>query len=215
MHGAATTGAASRRGRRPADRGDTERTIRRAALRRFADLGFDAAALRDIAADAGVDPAMIAYRFGSKLSLWKAVVEAVGAGKIDMLRRTAAAKASAAASPLAASMEALVDLYCANETVPRFLLRDAGHDPERAAWVFDHVSRPLLDHFLPLIRRANETGRIATPVPEMFLLSFAYGVAVSVVRREMLAGFAPQLANDNDFRAALYATLIEPRLRHG
>lgn len=49
----------------------------------------------------------------------------------------------------------------------------------------------------------------------MFLLSFAYGVAVSVVRREMLAGFAPQLANDNDFRAALYATLIEPRLRHG
>src|SRR3546814_16404936 len=65
----------SRRGRRPADHGDTERSIRLAALTRFADPGFDATGLRDIAADAGVDVALISYKFGSKLALWKAVVE--------------------------------------------------------------------------------------------------------------------------------------------
>src|SRR3546814_16883029 len=81
-------------------------------------------------------------------------------------------------------MEALVDIYLANDTVPRFLRRDASHDPERAGWVFDHVSRPLLDHFLPLIRRAQAAGRVPAPIPEMFFLSFAYGVAVNVVRSE-------------------------------
>src|SRR3546814_6521026 len=54
----------SRRGRRPADHGDTERSIRLAALTRFADQGFDATGLRDIAADAGVDVALMSYKFG-------------------------------------------------------------------------------------------------------------------------------------------------------
>lgn len=205
----------SRRGRRPADHGDTERSIRLAALTRFADQGFDATGLRDIAADAGVDVALISYKFGSKLGLWKAVVERVGVVKMEQLRAALSARPDREDRPLVASMEALVDIYLANDTVPRFLLRDASHDPERAGWVFDHVSRPLLDHFLPLIRRAQAAGRVSAPIPEMFFLSFAYGVAVNVVRRALLTGFAPGLADDGEFRAALYATLVAPQLRHG
>ncbi|WOF44147.1 TetR family transcriptional regulator [Sphingopyxis indica] len=205
----------SRRGRRPADQGDTERGIRLAALRRFADQGFDRASLRDIAADAGVDAALISYKFGSKLGLWKAVVERVGTVTLEQIAAAAAAKPDRGERPLAAAMEALIDVYCANDTVPRFLLRDAGHDPQRAAWVFDHVSQPLLDHYLPLIRAAHDAGEMRAPIPEMAFLTFAYGVAVNVVRRDMLTGYAPQLANDDEFRAALCDTLIAPQLRHG
>src|SRR3546814_10489971 len=82
----------SRRGRRPADQGDTERGIRLAALRRFADQGFDRASLRDIAADAGVDAALISYKFGSKLGLWKAVVERVGTVTLEQIAAAAAAR---------------------------------------------------------------------------------------------------------------------------
>jgi AcrR family transcriptional regulator len=45
-----------------------------AALASFAEHGFDQTPLRVIATRAGVDVALISYRYGSKYGLWKAVV---------------------------------------------------------------------------------------------------------------------------------------------
>lgn len=207
--------ATSRRGRRPADHGDTELGIRRAALRHFANSGFDAARLRDIAADAGVDTALISYRFGSKLGLWKTVVEHIGAGMLERLAAAAATEAVVPGETLAAAMDALIAINCDDEAIPRFFLRDTGHDAERSQWAFDHMSQPLIDHFLPLVRRAHDAGQVSAPIPELFFLTFAYGVAVSVVRRDRIAGFVPQLADETAFRRALHAALIAPHIRHG
>lgn len=88
--------ATSRRGRRPADHGDTQPVIWGAALRRFAEREFNTPHLPGIAADARVDVALISYRFGSKLELWKAVEERLGA---DMLTRRASARAANEAAP--------------------------------------------------------------------------------------------------------------------
>lgn len=207
--------ATSRRGRRPADHGDTETGIRRAALRRFAESGFEAARLRDIAADAGVDAALISYRFGSKLGLWKAVVERIGT---HMLARLAAGGANETAPPgvaLAAQMKALVDINCDDDAIPRFFLRDAGGNAERSQWAFTHMSRPVLDHFLPFVKTAHAAGHVSAPIPELFFLTFAYGVAVSVVRRERIVTFVPALADERAFRRSLHTALIAPHIRHG
>src|SRR3546814_12820210 len=83
----------------------------------ISDQGFDATGLRDIAADAGVDVALISYKFGSKLGLWKAVVERVGVVKMEQLRAALSARPDREDRPLVASMEALVDIYLANDTV--------------------------------------------------------------------------------------------------
>src|SRR3546814_11546367 len=105
---------------------------------------------------------------------------------MEQLRAALSARPDREDRPLVASMEALVDIYLANDTVPRFLLRDASHDPERAGWVFDHVPRPLPDHFLPLLRRPQPAGRVAAPIPVMFFLSFAFASTVPVLRRPPL-----------------------------
>lgn len=210
--------ATSRRGRRPADHGDTELSIRRAALRRFADSGFDATRLRDIAADAGVDVALISYRFGSKLGLWKAVVERLGANMLHQLAASAASKTAPPGEALAACMKALIDINCDNESIPRFFLRDAGGDPERSQWAFDHMSRPVLGHFLPFVRRAHDAGDVSAPIPELFFLTFAYGAAVSAARRDRIVAFVPALADEDAFRQSLYTSLIAPHvrtIRHG
>jgi AcrR family transcriptional regulator len=61
----------SRTGRRPGP-SSTREEILRAARRRFARYGYDRATFRNIAADAGVDPALVVQFFGSKQDLFVA-----------------------------------------------------------------------------------------------------------------------------------------------
>ncbi|HEV7186306.1 MAG TPA: TetR family transcriptional regulator [Blastococcus sp.] len=64
-----------RSGRRPGNP-DTRDVVLAAARTAFAERGFDGATIRGIAADAGVDPALVHHYFGSKDKLFLAAVEA-------------------------------------------------------------------------------------------------------------------------------------------
>jgi AcrR family transcriptional regulator len=55
---------------------DTREAILRAAAAAFAEKGFDGASIRAIAADAGVDPALVHHYFGTKEQLFLATVNA-------------------------------------------------------------------------------------------------------------------------------------------
>jgi len=65
----------TRRGRRPGDPEVTKRAILDAARAAFAESGYDGATIRSIAAEAGVDPALIHHHFGSKEELFVAAHE--------------------------------------------------------------------------------------------------------------------------------------------
>ena len=66
--------AENRRGRRPGP-STTRDAILVAARDRFSAVGYDRARLRDVAAAAGVDVAMVSYHFGSKDALFAAAME--------------------------------------------------------------------------------------------------------------------------------------------
>lgn len=66
-------GGQPRRGRRPG-RPDTREDILKAARDAFAELGFDGATIRGIAARAGVDAALVHHYFGTKDQLFFASV---------------------------------------------------------------------------------------------------------------------------------------------
>ena len=63
-----------RGGRRPGESG-TRQAILAAARSAFAELGYDRATIRGIAADAAVDPALVLHYFGSKDGLFGAALE--------------------------------------------------------------------------------------------------------------------------------------------
>jgi AcrR family transcriptional regulator len=67
------TGRGNRSGRRGGDSG-TREAILAAARARFGDLGYDRATIRGIAADAGVDPALVHHFYGTKESLFAAAM---------------------------------------------------------------------------------------------------------------------------------------------
>ena len=60
-------------GRRPGNP-DTRQKLLDTARRLFADAGYDKTSVRDIAAAAGVDPALIRHYFGSKAELFRATM---------------------------------------------------------------------------------------------------------------------------------------------
>jgi AcrR family transcriptional regulator len=55
--------------------GDTRTAIRDAARRQFAQRGYEGTTIRAVAAEAGVDPALVMHFFGSKDALFAAAVE--------------------------------------------------------------------------------------------------------------------------------------------
>lgn len=65
---------ARRTGRRPG-RQDTRGTILRAARRLFAEHGLEGASVRQIAGEAGVDPALVHHYFGTKEALFREVLQ--------------------------------------------------------------------------------------------------------------------------------------------
>jgi AcrR family transcriptional regulator len=67
------TAGGSRSGRRSGDSG-TREAILAAARRRFGDHGYDGATIRGIAADAGVDAALVHHFFGTKERLFAAAM---------------------------------------------------------------------------------------------------------------------------------------------
>ena len=66
--------ARGRSGRRPGP-GDTRSRVLLAARTSFGERGFEGATIRDVAARAGVDPALVHHYFGSKQQLFVAAME--------------------------------------------------------------------------------------------------------------------------------------------
>src|SRR3954464_9643653 len=83
-----------RTGRRPG-RSSTRNEILRAARRRFAEDGYDRATFRRIAADAGVDPALVVQFFGSEHALFAAAP----VSPVTLTELGAAPAADSSASP--------------------------------------------------------------------------------------------------------------------
>ena len=93
---ARATGGVSRRAARDPDaraRRDpqaTRRALVAAATRLFAERGFDAVPIGTVAAEAGVNKALISYHFGGKRGLYRAILTAAFADMADGLRQVEA-----------------------------------------------------------------------------------------------------------------------------
>jgi len=148
------------RGRRPG-RPEVREQIREAARARFLAAGYQAVTMRSIAADAGVDVALVSYYFGSKQGVFSAamalpvnpavVIAATLAGDDDSLAerlmRTAIGiwddpatgapiRAIAAAAPSDSDLRRLVGEFVRREIIDRIAERIGGPDATGRAAAF-------------------------------------------------------------------------------
>jgi AcrR family transcriptional regulator len=200
------------RGRPKETETDTSTLIARSALLRFAAQGYDATSLREIAGDAGVDVALVAYRFGGKEGLWKAIVSQAAR---DLHAALQAAEADRApVERLRHAMRSFIAYLLERPEVPRLLLRDITIDSERSRWLLDELSSPLHSHFYDLaVAAAGDCVGAALDHLQFRVANFIYAAASAVARRERLTRLVDGIADDSAFAAALDATLVEGALR--
>lgn len=138
--------ARKRSGRRPGESGSRE-AILRAARRLFADLGYDRATIRAIAAEAGVDAALVIHFFGSKQELFLSVVE-LPFEPAEVLPRVLSGDRATVGERFAGFLAALLDDPEARRRLTG-MVRAAAAEPEAARMlrelITERVLRPLAD----------------------------------------------------------------------
>ena len=181
-----------------------------AAVPIFATYGYDGASLRKIAADVGIDVALISHQFGSKLGLWKAVVDRFAEMLLTRTRALVSDDASGLDSPqlLRRAMTHVIDMFCDD---PKLALMVVHHAPDEGAhfdYMYEQIIVPYERTLLPLATDALKvTGRKDID-PVILISSFVGAVAMTVVNRPFLSRTDPASRDDGWFRDALKRTVL-------
>jgi AcrR family transcriptional regulator len=200
---AARPGRARRSGRRGGDSG-TREAILAAARARFGDLGYDRATIRGIAADAGVDAALVHHFYGTKEQLFVAAMRLpVNPG--DLIQAALAAARDSGGSVGAHMLRTVLGVWDVAEVRAMFLglLRSATTSEQATAMLREFVTDAILS------RLAEVAGRVAPGGDDAdfraaLVASQVLGLALT---RYVLGLDALKRASHEDLAAAIGPTL--------
>jgi AcrR family transcriptional regulator len=158
----AKTAKPGRRGKTPPDRnGNTEQQILDGAHTVFLRHGTSGARMQDIAAEAGVNQALLHYYFRSKERLSEAVFRRAAA---QLLPRVIEVMASAAAleDKIARVVEIELDYLLSAPYLPGYIISELHNHPERVRQLLSAVTGMTPEHVGPRVvtrlRRQLEEG---------------------------------------------------------
>ncbi len=182
-------------GRRAGDSG-TREAILQAARRRFADHGYDAATIRGIAKDAGVDPALVHHFYGTKEKLFVASMR-FPVVPSELLGAVAAAGRDRLGESIARNV---LSVWEAAQTRAQSmaLLRSAVSNERAAAMLRGFVTSAILDLVASFVDAEDAEFRASLVASQIVGL----GIARYIVRLEPLAS-----ASTDDLVAAVAPTL--------
>lgn len=153
--------------------GDARERIISAARRCFATVGFEGAATRQIASDAGVAQSLLLYHFGSKDDLWKAVMDQLFEGLASRVATASrAVRDGSVRVRLLAAIRAFIELCAEDADIHRIMTIEGRQPSDRLKWLVDrHLSE---SHRLAcaLIREGQDIGCVRQSDPTLLYYSF-------------------------------------------
>jgi AcrR family transcriptional regulator len=169
--------------RRKADRPGE---IVQAAMAVFAEKGFAAARLDEIAARAGVSKGALYLYFATKEDLFRAVVEQAIAPNIEAMRAIIAAHPGPIGDLMRLVPERIAELL---ETLPvggvvKMVIGEAGNFPELARVWHDRLVAQALRAMTDAIAAAQARGEVKPGDPRSYALQLIAPLIVGVIWRE-------------------------------
>jgi TetR/AcrR family transcriptional regulator len=134
---------------------ETRAEIMAAAERHFAEVGFEAARLEDIAADVGIRRAAIFYHFGDKQELYAAVLAEIFQGGMTYLPAS-----GSVIERLEGSLTGWIDYVAHRPTVARLILREAASARPGVVSAFTRAGAAPVKWFRAVIDEGVKSGEL-------------------------------------------------------
>lgn len=163
------------------------------ARRIFAQRGFYASSVRQIAEASGVDAALIAHHFGSKEALWVAVVDQIATLTRSLIDDTLALRHAPIepAERIEQAVQLFVEAVFDNPDIGMFFSTAATEEGERLDILTQRLVRPYRDAMVPLVADwlVAQDRRVEDADVIFFMLTSAISKTVSY--RHMMGPFLP------------------------
>ena len=187
MAGGQTAGGQTAGGRWRRRREARPGEITQAALAVFAQRGFAAARMADIADRAGLSKAALYVYFPTKAELFRAVLTHHAAPRLQAVREMGAAPPSFAAA-LDTILDALVGLAQAPELrkLARMVATESGNFPELASLWREKVVSPSIGAVTAAVARAQTQGEVGAGDPRLLAFSIVGPLVVGLLWREVM-----------------------------
>lgn len=160
----------------------TQARILEAAEREFATQGFSGARLREIAATAGVQPALIHHYFGDKRGLYRAVfdhaMEGTAEGSWKIIEAHRGAERIDVEAVVTGFVDLMVDFYAAHRNFAAILRHEAMVGGDVAMDVVRTRALPVIDAVCAFIGLEQERGTIRRDVPPRELVLSAISMVL-------------------------------------
>jgi AcrR family transcriptional regulator len=132
-----------------------------AAMETFAANGFEQTSLRAIATTAGVDVALISYRYGSKMGLWQAIVTEVARETVELLESAIdRARERPQAQRVDFISSEVVEVIWRRTHFSRILFSEIIHsrDEERKDFIEEALAKPFLEVLYPFVQSSLDAS---------------------------------------------------------
>lgn len=162
------------------DKQDKRQHLMDTAERMFAERGFEAVSVRDLAAEAGVNLAMVSYYFGSKEGLFEAIIEA----KIPRTRHALEHLLKSDLTPwekISQTIDIYVDKMLSTHNFSRVIMREMSlrQRPEFVASITNQI-RLNMEIIRGFLREGMEKGHFRY-VDEELTLATIFGTISTMV----------------------------------
>jgi len=139
---------------------ETRQMILDAALSEFAERGFDAASIRNIAMRVSLHHQLITYLYRTKDLLWQAVAENAFAEIRKMWNEGPEDANVSPMEDLRAKYSALLRFTIAHPDFHHFMLRESRPGNPRLPWLVNTILLPMMKRLLPQIQLAQRRDEL-------------------------------------------------------
>ncbi|MEQ8269192.1 MAG: TetR/AcrR family transcriptional regulator [Parvibaculum sp.] len=181
---------------------DRPAEIMAAGLRLFAERGFAATRLEDVAEVAGVSKATIYLYFDSKSDLFAAIVRDIATPRFDEIERLVDTYDGTSADLISLLIARLRDITATTQlpALAKVILAEAGNFPEIRDFYRDQIAMRGFANIARIIRRGIERGEFRNCDADAATQNIIFPILMNALARNTF-GELPQLDPDGFFAA--------------
>jgi TetR/AcrR family transcriptional regulator len=173
--------------------------ILEAALREFADKGFQESSLAAIARRVGVTAPLILYHFGSKANLWRQALEVFCSGFSSVVDAAIAeGREVEGREALRLVVMRLSQFFAANRSAYRLMRDEGGAGSGHGEWFASRRLRPVVGQIEIVYKRAIDEGAVRPAPFETTFFMILGAISCYLESRELVAHLFEKPSDDSD-----------------